>query len=388
MQGTRRHPWTIGCIALLVGGVFTLTTAAMAMPQSHRVRTRTLRAVHGTSPSQGTWLARARARSRVHVHRTDVRPVRRSHAPSRTFGTARSRHRSSHTVGVFRSTRRWYRGRRPIPPLNPHRLPYYYWRYTVTFVPWTYWYVYRYHVLLAPFYPVYFLYGFCATPWWDWYWWDWYRFRYGWYRYRWDDRDVRRDRYRTTAYGEIWLNISPDDAVVYVDGAFWGRAGDINGWWKSRRIPAGTHTIRVEHPDYGVVEQTVKVVPGRDTEVAIDLEDLAHKGVTRPYDMSARSATDPDNDASVATAPDESPAPRTAILRVRTDIPDPMLFIAGRAVAAEYDPTSDAWILEIPWGTHTLEIRSEGYTPHVRPVRVTEPELTVVIAQTETTHGR
>ncbi len=387
MQGTRRFRWAIGWIACCIGSVWMVSTTATvtAMPQRHRAGTHVSRIAHGTTASRGVWFARTRTHTRSRVH---VRPVRRSHTTARTSVIPRSRHRSSHTVGGFRTTHRWYRGRRPIPPLDPHRLPYYYWRYAVTYVPWTYWFVYRYHVLLAPFYPAYFLYGFCATPWWDWYWWDWYRFRYGWYRYRWDDRDVRRERYRATAYGEIWLNISPDDAVVYVDGAFWGRAGDINGWWKSRRIPAGTHTVRVEHPEYGVVERTVKVAPGRDTEVAIDLEDLARRGAIRPDAPSVQPETDLHDNAHTATSPDERAVSRTAILRVRTDIPDPMFFIDGHAVAAAYDPATDAWVLEIPWGTHTLEIRSEGHVPRVRPVRVTEPELTVEITRAGDIHGR
>jgi len=87
------------------------------------------------------------------------------------------------------------------------------------------------------------------------------------------DREVRYDRPEATAEnapplaGELRLRVDPDDASVYVDGAFSGTGRDVS----AMSLPPGTHQVEVVRPGFRTEQREVEVRPRDVTEVTIDM---------------------------------------------------------------------------------------------------------------------
>jgi len=274
----------------------------------------------------------------------------------------------------FRSDRHPF-WRTPVPPRFRGQVPYYYYRYR-PFYYYPYYYrpfFYRrfffvvpffrvypfyffYDPFFYPFYPLYRFYFFYGSPYWG------FGGAFGW----WDDGYRGRpappeERRARGAWGELWFDVRPEDALIYVDGQLWGRAEDLNGWWKSRRVRAGEHQIRIEHEKYPPRELSVQVPPDEAVSVRVDLR----QADTRPTGGA-----------------DEARPPVPARLRVQVNAAQPEFLLDGQPVPARYDEGRQAWVLEIPYGTHTLEIRADGYDPSVQPVRVTSAEASLWVQLT------
>lgn len=67
--------------------------------------------------------------------------------------------------------------------------------------------------------------------------------------------------------GTIVLNVTPEDASVYVDGEFHGTGRNS----ESLILPAGRHQIEVVRPGFKTYEREVDVRPGRTLELEVDL---------------------------------------------------------------------------------------------------------------------
>jgi len=68
--------------------------------------------------------------------------------------------------------------------------------------------------------------------------------------------------------GEVRMTVRPEDAVVYVDGAFVGTGRQV------RRIPLppGRHRIEVVRPGFRTFEREIDVEPGRTVDVNVLME--------------------------------------------------------------------------------------------------------------------
>ena len=68
--------------------------------------------------------------------------------------------------------------------------------------------------------------------------------------------------------GTLRLDVRPDDASVYVDGAFRGTARDLVGV----ALDPGHHRIEVVRPGFRTVERELDMEPGGNRELSIELE--------------------------------------------------------------------------------------------------------------------
>ena len=62
--------------------------------------------------------------------------------------------------------------------------------------------------------------------------------------------------------------VRPDDASVYVDGAFRGSAAEAS----TLRLAPGRHRIEIVRPGYKTLEREVDIAPGETTGVKVELE--------------------------------------------------------------------------------------------------------------------
>jgi hypothetical protein len=75
-------------------------------------------------------------------------------------------------------------------------------------------------------------------------------------------------------YGGVVLEISPEDAAVYVDGAYAGIVGDFDGQRQPLTLTAGRHRIEVQEQGLAPLVVDVMVQPGQV---------IPYRGDLRPY---------------------------------------------------------------------------------------------------------
>ncbi len=86
---------------------------------------------------------------------------------------------------------------------------------------------------------------------------------------RWTDDEARARKDEEAAVGgRLKLSVRPEDASVYVDGAFRGSAREAT----SLSLPPGRHRIEVVRPGFRTLEREVDVVPGGTSDLTIELE--------------------------------------------------------------------------------------------------------------------
>lgn len=75
---------------------------------------------------------------------------------------------------------------------------------------------------------------------------------------------------RTDA-GRLYLDISPPEASVYIDGRFVGIGGELSRLEVGLLMDAGEHSIQVFHPEHETKEKTFTITVGKETRLGIDL---------------------------------------------------------------------------------------------------------------------
>jgi hypothetical protein len=86
---------------------------------------------------------------------------------------------------------------------------------------------------------------------------------------RWAGEEARaEDEEQAALGGRLELRVRPEDASVYVDGAFRGTAREA----ASLRLAPGRHRVEIVRPGYRTVEREVEVAPGETSRLAIELE--------------------------------------------------------------------------------------------------------------------
>ncbi len=82
------------------------------------------------------------------------------------------------------------------------------------------------------------------------------------------DEEAAAAEERVARSGRLKLSVQPEDASVYVDGAFRGTGREA----ASLRLAPGRHRIEVVRPGYRTAENEVDVAPGETTRLTVTLE--------------------------------------------------------------------------------------------------------------------
>ena len=86
---------------------------------------------------------------------------------------------------------------------------------------------------------------------------------------RWAESEERAEKDEAAAVGgRLELNVRPEDASVYVDGAFRGSAREAS----ELKLAPGRHRIEIVRPGYRTHDREVDIAPGETTDLTIELE--------------------------------------------------------------------------------------------------------------------
>jgi PEGA domain len=85
-----------------------------------------------------------------------------------------------------------------------------------------------------------------------------------------DDTDTPPAK-NARAGSALVFDVSPEDAVVYVDDEYEGTAADLNALENGLRVPPGEHVVTVLRPGFHDSTVTVDVQAGKSTDIDVDL---------------------------------------------------------------------------------------------------------------------
>jgi hypothetical protein len=185
--------------------------------------------------------------------------------------------------------------------------------------------------------------------------------------------------YGYTPEGDVKINVTPNDAAVYVDGYYAGRVDDFDGPFQRLHVPAGDREIVIYLRGYRPLRERLNLSPRSTGKISGTLEKL---GAGEP-DTGPPAAPAPPPAASAPGGPAGSPsgAPagprgttRAGLIAIRVQPGDAELFIDGERWEAS--PGDQRLLVEVSEGRHIVEIRKSGYRPFSTEVVVRPRQTT------------
>lgn len=190
-------------------------------------------------------------------------------------------------------------------------------------------------------------------------------------------------RYDPRAY--LRLRVTPDDAAVYVDGFYAGVVDDFDGVFEGLPITPGGHSLIFYLHGFRTARHNIYVPPGASFSVRDTLAPLPPGVLSEPPTLYPPVPPPPEGSyrlprtpqPPVEGAPETTPVAMTAVgtLELRVHPPTSTVVIGG-----ERWMSSDGahFVVQLPAGTHRLEVSELGYQQFIRDVQVRDGETVVL----------
>jgi PEGA domain len=143
--------------------------------------------------------------------------------------------------------------------------------------------------------------------------------------------------------GKLKTKVKPDDASVWVDGAFRGHVDQFNGPGQSLTLPAGEHEVKISIAYFEDYATRVNVSPGETTTI--------------------RQQLGPSNE------PHPGPPYANAKLRCKPLVTAAVI-VNGRFIGTCDEMNGPGQVLLLWEGTHEIEVTHDGYRPYKTTVAV------------------
>lgn len=189
-----------------------------------------------------------------------------------------------------------------------------------------------------------------------------YPYPYPYYGYRFDPR------------ADVHIDGGPPDAEVFVDGYFVGVVDDFDGFAQRLHLEPGYHEITIYHPAYRTWTEQVRLRPRQSLTIPRVLEPLPAGAAPEPRPAPSPAAQAPERGREgYRPAP---PAARGALgtVSLRVQPADAEVWIDGE----RWDwPAGESQLaVDLPEGSHRLEVRREGHRPYSTTIEVRRGEVT------------
>jgi hypothetical protein len=191
-------------------------------------------------------------------------------------------------------------------------------------------------------------------------------------------------------YGSsVRLQVTPREAEVYIDGYYAGQVDNFDGTFQRLNIEPGEHELQLFMPGHRSFTQKIYVQPTSTFRVRHTMEPLGagEPEPTRPV-AQPRSGRRPEPyiqpNRPNARGP-ERPEPRVTdeaanitgdfgSIALRVQPGDATITIDGQPWTGAQD--QDRLVVELGTGTHTVEIRKDGYRTYITDITVRRGETT------------
>jgi hypothetical protein len=188
----------------------------------------------------------------------------------------------------------------------------------------------------------------------------------------------------------VRLQVMPREAEVYVDGYFAGMVDNFDGTFQRLRVAPGDHELQLFMPGHRSFSQKVYLQPGGTFNVRHAMEPLAagEAEPTRPVASPRSSQVRPEPygrpDRPNSRGPQRSSPPAGerngnaesdfGSIALRVQPGDAAITIDGEPWQGAAD--QDRLVVQLGVGTHTVEIRKDGYRTYIQDVTVRRGETT------------
>jgi hypothetical protein len=153
------------------------------------------------------------------------------------------------------------------------------------------------------------------------------------------------------------LQVTPREALVYVDGFAAGVVDDYDGVFQRLRLIPGPHEIVIYHPGYRTLRQNVYYNPGSTHTIKHALDALAPGEAPEPQPI-------PRPLPPGAAAPPQTGAPvpdpgRMGTLALRVQPADATILVDGEPWRSSQP--QDRLVIQLAEGTHRVRVEKPGY---------------------------
>lgn len=196
------------------------------------------------------------------------------------------------------------------------------------------------------------------------------------------------------------VQVTPRDAQVYVDGYFAGMVDDFDGFLQRLRIEPGEHQIQLYREGFRTITEKVLFRPGETYRLRYVMEPLAAGQPAEPRPQPAAGATPPQRTREnppgarqlPPTGPEYPPSPAApggppapergdpsstfGTLSIRVQPGDAAITVDGEKW--EGPQGGSRLIIQVPEGSHRIEIRKDGFKDFSRTLDVRRGEVTTL----------
>jgi hypothetical protein len=182
------------------------------------------------------------------------------------------------------------------------------------------------------------------------------------YSYRYDDR------------AELRIQVTPRDAEVFVDGYFAGLVDDFDGFAQRLRVEPGEHEITIYREGYRTWREQVRVRPRQSLNVRQALEPLPAGSAPEPRPSAAAGSPAQARGREGERRAYAAPAERGLLgsLSIRVQPADAEVWIDGERW--NRPEGEDRLVIDLPEGSHRIEVRREGRQPYSTAVNIRRGE--------------
>jgi hypothetical protein len=208
-------------------------------------------------------------------------------------------------------------------------------------------------------------------------------------------------RYAFDPGSAVRLDVTPQDAEVFIDGYYAGIVDDFDGAFQRLRVPPGPHEITIYRDGYQTITEKVYLRPDATFKLRRTMDRLAAGQTTEPRPVPA--APPP---SAAQPWPPQMPPPQgrvgqripppgnqrmpeahasgTLAIRVQPDDAEilidgqPWRVSSGQSSGQPSQASQGDVIVEVSEGRHTVQIRKVGYVGYLTEVQVRRDETTTV----------
>jgi hypothetical protein len=196
----------------------------------------------------------------------------------------------------------------------------------------------------------------------------------------------------------VHLDVTPQDAEVYVDGYYAGIVDDFDGMLQRLHVEPGQHEIVLYRDGLRTVHQRVYLTRDRTFKIKMQMEPLgageaaeprpippplppgatAPTGTRQPRPLPRNGRTPPPNGPTPNAPPAGAPpgaqsAPGRLTLHVQPA--DATVLIDGQPATSQ---GQDTLVLDVSEGRHVIQVRKTGYVGYLSEVEVRRGETTTL----------
>jgi hypothetical protein len=174
-------------------------------------------------------------------------------------------------------------------------------------------------------------------------------------------------------YSSVRLQVTPRDALVYVDGYAAGAVDDFDGVFQRLQLIPGHHEIVVYLQGHRTFRQNLYLAPGSTHTIRHTLDRLSPGDAEEPPPVPLRPPIQARGIPPWQGAPPQQ-ASGVGMLWLRLQPGDATLMIDGESWRGPR--SQDRLMIPLPEGAHQIRVEKEGYQPFAVEVEIKPGETT------------